>query len=82
MKLEKAIPILSILIEVKARMSEIDQHDAIKLGLEALLRIEQERTLHTYPAYKLLPSETPGNDKDTSFRHNAHIHHNERRLNA
>ncbi len=32
--------------------------EALKLGFEALKRIEQERGLHTYPAYKLLPGET------------------------
>lgn len=37
MTYEHTIAILSILIELKARTGEIDQHDAIKRALSALI---------------------------------------------
>ncbi len=58
MTIAKAIAILSILMEVKARIGEINQHDAIKLGLEALLAVKSFRTGAATPALWQLLSET------------------------
>ena len=41
MTYEHAIAILSILLELKARIGETDQHDAIKLALQALMEKHQ-----------------------------------------
>lgn len=58
MKIEKAIEELKGLDEVQGGMWRKDLQDAIKLGIEALKRLEQNRTLHFIPSLKLLPGET------------------------
>lgn len=58
MKLEKVIVILSIMLEVSTRTGERDKHDAIKLAIEALRRIECQRTPGGVITDTRLPGET------------------------
>lgn len=55
---KEAIEILNISLE-KGYQPEIeDLNGAVNLGIEALKRLEQNRTLHFIPSLKLLPGET------------------------
>lgn len=58
MTLKEAIKYLSDEVEHPYSAKKLRRPGALKLGIEAMERLEQERSLHTYPAYKLLPSET------------------------
>lgn len=58
MNIPKAIEILHLLFGHIYEGSELDRDTAIKLGIEALKRLEQNRTLHFVPSLKLLEGET------------------------
>lgn len=51
MNLPKAIEILSITLEVKGRLGKDDEHDAIRLGIEALKRhtLRREHPKRKFP---------------------------------
>lgn len=58
MKIEKAIEILrNILLDVSTD-GPLDQHDALKLGIEALKRLRDHRNGFPLPPSTLLPGET------------------------
>ncbi len=56
--LDKAIKFNRDEVDALIDAGETATAQAVELGIEALKRLEQERALHTYPAYKPLPSET------------------------
>lgn len=58
MKLSKAIEILTDSIADNTLLITLEHDAAVKLGIEALKRLEQNRTLHFIPGLKLLPGET------------------------
>ena len=58
MKIEKAIEILSITLEVKGQLSKEAEHDAIALGIEALKLIKTSRELWGNLEAWQLPGET------------------------
>ena len=58
MKLDKAIENLKEEAEFEQGEKNLTMVDSINLGIEALKRLQQVRSHHTYPAYKLLPGET------------------------
>lgn len=62
MKLEKAIEILSEKIKYKYSAVETDEGNAVKLGQQALTRIQHFRQVFEQMAGHLLPGETPPGD--------------------
>lgn len=58
MKIEKAIEILEHEVTYRDCFDDTDRYHAIKLGIRALERLEQNRTLHFIPSLKLLEGET------------------------
>ena len=58
MTIEQAMGSLSIQLEVKARLGKTTEHDAIKLGIEALKRIREYRKEYFQTSFRKLPSET------------------------
>jgi len=58
MTLTKAIELLTMELEAKTRTGEIDLHDALKLGIEALKRLKEHRHSHIDITYRALPGET------------------------
>ncbi len=58
MKVSQAIELLSYSSEQNTILITGDDKDALKLGIEALKRLEQNRTLHFIPSLKLLEGET------------------------
>lgn len=58
MTIDKAIEILTALARPIREDENPDDSDALKLGIEALKRLEQNRTLHFIPSMKLLEGET------------------------
>lgn len=58
MTLEEAMTDLSIQLEVKRRLGQSRQADAIKLGIEALKRLGEGRKVDHAFAWKRLPGET------------------------
>lgn len=58
--LEEAMADLSMQLEAKRRLGRSRQADAIKLGIEALKRLQEHRTEHVDITYRLLPGETKG----------------------
>ena len=65
MKLEKAIELLNFAVSNNKLKRGARSIEALRLGVEALKRIEADRALHLYPAYKLLPGETEGDENAT-----------------
>lgn len=73
MNLDKAIEILSNHGVKPEGATWQDYLDAVKLGIEAIKRLKQNRTLHFIPSLKPLPEETtdpsiidPQHDNDVS----------------
>ncbi len=58
MKLEEAITDLSLQMEVKRRLGKSREADAVKLGIEALKRLQELRIDNPETAWQLLPGET------------------------
>lgn len=58
MKLDKAIEIQKEILNRGSMIDDQDDSDAIKLGNEALKRIQNDRELYSYMEPQLLPSET------------------------
>lgn len=58
MTIDKAIQVLNYLISISSHMPNPDHRDAIKLGIEALKRIKQQRALEACERSYLLPGET------------------------
>jgi hypothetical protein len=56
MKIEEAIVNLSIQLEVKSRLGKTQEADAVRLGIEALKRIQWEREHALYNS-TALPNE-------------------------
>jgi len=59
MKLDKAIEVLKELPTTDNNDLTSNQQDAVKLGIEALYRVEDLRTKPSYRAEAPLPGETP-----------------------
>ncbi|GAI98797.1 unnamed protein product [marine sediment metagenome] len=57
MTIVKAILILDLLLHSEARRGTVDQHDAIKLGIEALKRYQDYKVRHIGWWELSLPSE-------------------------
>jgi len=58
MTLDEALTDLSIQLEVKRRLNQDHQADAIKLGIEALRWVQDVRHIISTPNPELLPGET------------------------
>ena len=58
MTLEKAIEILTDILRCVKPGDPPDEHDAIKLGIEALKRLQEHRTSHIDIGLRALPGET------------------------
>ncbi len=58
MKLEEAITDLSLQMEVKRRLGKSREADAVKLGIEALKRVQDMRISPCTTEDELLPGET------------------------
>lgn len=58
MNIGQAMATLSILMELKGLTGEKDQHDAIKLGIEALGELQHLRDSQVLHESERLPSET------------------------
>ena len=58
MKLQKAGEDLQGRVYGQFNIGDTDDYEAMKLGIEALKRLEQNRTLYFMPSIKLLPGET------------------------
>lgn len=58
MRLDKAVEILTAIIQTGDYQGDPDDSDAVKLGAEALKRVELHRTDRRYPWHTPLPSET------------------------
>lgn len=69
MKIPKAIEILSLDLDHTYVNHYDDFQDAIKLGIEALVRIRYQRIKPTVPHKTLLPSETQETTPTRSLHH-------------
>lgn len=58
MKLSKAIQVLDINIKVGEEKMPPDVRDALKLGIEAMKRVEEMRQDNAFLSPRLLPGET------------------------
>jgi hypothetical protein len=58
MKIEKAIGVLKYMLNYIKPPKMTRQHDAIKLGIEALNRVQEGRQAHPEFSRLLLPGET------------------------
>ena len=66
MKLSKAIKVQKTTLHQYGKHWLSDQRDAMKLGIEALKRVETFREQHFFQAWIPLPGETPEEEVDSA----------------